>query len=113
MSSIQTVENVRALVRAQSASSLDAVNDHRITLGEALIEPRMITVAVRTIKNGGTKDQGLNVWLVGQENRSDGYKIILSDDGAKFGLASKGFPEDKVPILVGWYGSLLSAFLGM
>ena len=38
---------------------------------------------------------------------SDGYKIIMRDDGLQFGLASSGFPNDKDPISAGWYGSLL------
>jgi len=53
------------------------------------------------------------VWVVGQENSSNGYKIIMRDDGEQFGLASVGFPNDKHLILDGWYGSLLSAFLAM
>lgn len=58
------------------------------------------------------KDQKLNVWLVGQEDPR-GYKIVMRDDGLQFGLASCGFPTDKEPILVGWYGGLISAFLSM
>ena len=42
-----------------------------------------------------------------------GTRFVLRDDGSQFGLASNGFPHDKVPILVGWYGDLLTTFLGM
>ena len=108
-----TVEEVQALVRVQSAGKLTAANDHRITLEDALIEPRMIPVIARQVENGGVKDETLTVWLVGQEGQPDGYRIVLRDDGSQFGLASRGFPEDKVPILVGWYGDLLTTFLGM
>ena len=108
-----TVEEVRALVRIQSAANLTAVNDHRITLEDALVAPRMISVIDRRLKDGHMKDENLRVWLVGQENWTDGYKIILRDDASKFGLASTGFPHDKFPILVGWYGDLLTTFLGM
>ena len=59
------------------------------------------------------KDENLTVWLVGQENPPDGYKIVLLEDGSQFGLASNGFLNDKAPILVGWYGDLLTTFLGM
>jgi hypothetical protein len=70
-------------------------------------------VISRTVKNGHLKDTELSVWVVGQENSSDGYKIIMRDDGKQFGLASVGFPHDKHLILVGWYDSLLSSFLAM
>jgi hypothetical protein len=108
-----TVEEVRALVRVQSDANLSAVNDQRITLEDALVAPRMISVIARHVNNGRVKDENLTVWLVGQENRPDGYKIVLRDDGSQFGLASVGFPNDTVPILDGWYGSLLTTFLGM
>jgi hypothetical protein len=113
MDSQMTVEEVRALVRLQSNGNLTVVNGHRIALEDALIAPRVISVIARQVKKGRVKDETLNVWLVGQENRPDGYKMILRDDGLQFGLASGGFPDDKFPILVGWYGNLLSTFLGM
>jgi hypothetical protein len=75
MDSLMTVEEVRALVRIQSTGSLTAVNDHGVTLEDALVAPRMISVIARQVKNGRVKDEDLNVWLVGQENRTDGYKI--------------------------------------
>jgi hypothetical protein len=108
-----TAEDVRALVRSQSAGNLTTLNDHSITLQDALVQPQMIAVIARQVENGRTKDENLNVWLVGRENRLDGYKIVLRDDGSKFGLASSGFPHDEIPILVGWYGDLMTAFLGM
>ena len=113
MGSLMTAEEVRALVRIQSTKSLTAVNDHSITLEDALVAPRMISVIARQVKNGRLKDENLKVWLVGQENRTDGYKIVLRGDGSQFGLASNGFLNDKAPILVGWYGDLLTTFLGM
>lgn len=96
----------------QSAGKLTAVNHHSITLQDALVPPRTISVIARQVENGFIKDEDLNVWLVGQE-RPDGYKIVLSDDGSLFGLASSGFPRDKFPILVGWYGDLITTFLAM
>jgi len=74
-----TVEEVRALVRVQSAANVSAVN-HGITLKEALVEPRAIRVIDRQVKNGRVKDRDLNVWLVGEEKGPEGYKIILSED---------------------------------
>lgn len=50
---------------------------------------------------------------MGREDSSDGYMIIMREDGMQFGLASKGFPSDPLLILTGWYGNLISAFLAM
>jgi hypothetical protein len=109
-----TLDEVQSLVRVQSVQSLSAINDHRITLANALVPPKALTVIWRATENGRLKDEELHVWLVGQEDSSpDGYKIILRDDGKQYGLASSGFPSDKHLILVGWYGSLLSAFMAM
>jgi hypothetical protein len=113
MHSPMTVEEVRALVSIQSAGNLNAVNDHRIALKDALIAPRTICVIARQVKNGRMKDENLTVWLVGQEDRPDGYKIVLREDGMQVGLASNGFPHDKALIMDGWYGDLLTTFLGM
>lgn len=107
-----TVENVKELIRLQAAHGLAAKN-HGMTLEQMLIPPRRIAVIERIVQAGSTTDKELEVWLVGQENSHDGYQIILREDGIKFGLASGGFASDKHPILVGWYGSLKSAFLGM
>jgi len=112
MGSPMTTEEVQALIRIQSAEHLDALN-HSIALKDALVAPRLISVIARDVRNGRVKDEELTVWLVGQEKGPDGYKIILRDDGLQFGLASKGFQHDKAPILVGWYGNLLTTFLGM
>jgi hypothetical protein len=108
-----TADQVRELIRVQSADNLTTTNDHRISLHQALVTPQRISAMARQVANGRLKDQTLNVWLVGREDSSDGYKIIMRDDGLQFGLASSGFPNDNDPILVGWYGSLLSAFLSM
>jgi hypothetical protein len=108
-----TADKVRELIRVQSADNLTTINDHCISLKQALVTPQRISVIARQVADGRLQDQTLNVWLVGWEDSSDGYKIIMRDDGLQFGLASSGFPRDKYPILVGWYGNLLSAFLSM
>ncbi|MGA3047771.1 MAG: hypothetical protein ABSD67_14165 [Terracidiphilus sp.] len=108
-----TVERVRELIGLESIGHLTDVNDHRIALQDALVGPRRINVIARQVKKGRVMDENLHVWLVGQEVQPDGYKLILRDDGSQFGLASSGFPDDKSPVLVGWYGSLLAAFMGM
>ena len=107
-----TLEDVEELVRTHTVGDLTAIN-HGIRLNQALISPQRISVIARNVQEGHVTDEQLSVWLVGQESFDDGYKIILRDDGLQFGLAYKGFPADKYPILVGWYGSLKSAFLGM
>lgn len=108
-----TVYEVTERVRLQSRSDLDITNDHRITLKQALVPPQKITIIERSVRNGKLKDREITVWLVGQEDSSDGYKIILREDGLQFGLASKGFPSDPHLILTGWYGGMRSAFLAM
>lgn len=108
-----TAEQVRALVAVQSTGNLTTVNDHRITLEAALVAPRMISVIAHNIDDGRVRNETLDVWLVGQENQADGYKIVLREDGSQFGLAAQGFPHDQFSSLVGWYGSLLTTFLSM
>ena len=108
-----TIEEVRAIVLKQSTGKLTVTNDHRMNLEQALIAPEKISLIARHVKDGRVWDEEIHVWLVGQENRRDGYKIVLRDDGLQFGLASSGFPHDRYPVLCGWYGGLLSAFLGM
>lgn len=107
-----TVEEVKERIHLQAADCL-AVKNHGITLEEALVAPQRIVITERIVRAGMTRDKNLNVWLVGQENSHDGYKIILQEDGTQFGLASSGFASDKHSILAGWYGTLKSAFLSM
>ncbi len=89
------------------------MNDHRINLKQALLKPGAISVIVRTVCDGRTKDHVESVWLIGKEGPADGYMIVMREDGTQFGLASSGFAEDKHPVLSGWYGTLKSAFLSM
>jgi hypothetical protein len=110
---VMTADQVRELIRVQSADHLTTTNDHRISLEQALVTPQRISIIARQVADGRLRDQTINVWPVGREDSSDGYKIIMRDDGLQFGLASSGFPNDKDPILAGWYGSLLSAFPSM
>jgi hypothetical protein len=100
-------------VHSQCAGNLSLGNDHRIGLEQAITLPHQTFVIWRTVENGHLRDTELSVWVSGRENSPDGYKIIMRDDGEQSGLASAGFPIDKHLILVGWYGSLLSAFLAM
>jgi hypothetical protein len=108
-----TVEEVQQHVRLQAENDLGCTNDHRLTLKEVLVAPQKISITIRTVQKGRAKDQNEEVWLVGQEDSGDGYKIVMREDGSQFGLASKGFPSDKYLVLAGWYGGLKSAFLSM
>ena len=108
-----TIDEVKERVQVQAGIDLELTNDHRITLKQALVLPQQIQVIERSVRNGKLKEQRIDVWLVGQEDSSDGYKIISRDDGLQFGLASKGFPSDPFLILTAWYGNLISTFLAM
>ncbi len=108
-----TVEQVEELVRAQVGDNWNYMNDHRISLKQALVSPQKMPVIVRAVRNDRVKDELQEVWLIGQEESSDGYRIVMREDGLQFGLASKGFPTDKHLVLTGWYGGLKSAFLSM
>jgi len=108
-----TLEEIKSLVHAQAVGNFSATNDHGITLNQALIDPLRISVIARSVREGRVTDEQLDVWLVGQERNEHGYKIIMREDGLQFGLATRGFPADKDPVLCGWYGGLLAAFLGM
>ena len=89
------------------------VNDHRISLRDALVFPERLTVIVRTVKKGKVSDDEEDVWLVGREKEGDGYRIVMRERDCQFGLASKSFLQDRQLVLAGWYGTLKSAFLGM
>jgi hypothetical protein len=107
-----TFDEVQSLVREQSAGSLSVIA-HGIKLQQALISPRRISLIFRNVVDGKVEDETLDAWLVGQEGTADGYRIVMREDGKQFGLAMEGFPHDEHLVLVGWYGSLLSAFIGM
>jgi hypothetical protein len=107
-----TSGEVESLVREET-ESLSVTNAHKITLRQAITRPEKVLLISRTMSDGSLKDVVLDAWLVGQEDSADGYKIVMRDDAKQFGLASVGFAADKHLVLVGWYGSLLSAFLAM
>ena len=92
---------------------MSLTNSHRLILGESLITPQEIVILNRSVTEGKLQDEKLDVWLVGGEPETDGYKLILRADGRSFELASTGFPSDEHLILTGWYGTLAAAFLAM
>jgi len=107
-----TGEQVKELVSVQTAGRLSTENHHSITLAQALVEPARIMVIERTVRDGAISDRVEAVWLVAKEPGQDGYRIVMHEDGY-FGLASNGFSSDPHPVLVGWYGDLVTTFLGM
>lgn len=95
-----TVEEERAFIREQVAAL------EPIGLGALAVSPRWDSIIVR---DGRNAEETISAWIVGEE-RPDGYKIIMRDDGSEFGLATAGFAADAHPVLVGWYGDLESTF---
>ena len=106
-----TVEEVRERIHSQVDGHLSEMK-HGITLKQALIPPKEITLIVRIVLAGRIKESKETVWLVGRES-ADGYKIVMREEVPQFGLASSGFPSDHYPVLVGWYGDLLTTFMAM
>lgn len=86
-----TAEEARALVGGQATGSLTAVNDHRITLGDALVAPRMISVIVRQVKNGLVKDENLSVWLVVKKTGLTGTRLSSATTDCSLVLRLMGF----------------------
>jgi hypothetical protein len=107
------LDEVKEIVDLQATGALETTNDHRISLRQALVNPEFIKVVSQTVNCGRWTEETLSVWLVGRENSSDGYMIVMRDDGLQFGLAANGFHSSSYPGLCGWYGGLLSAFLAM
>jgi hypothetical protein len=108
-----TPKDVEKLVKDQMGNDGMLLNHHAIRLQEFLVPPRKLAIIVRTVRNGRVKDQIEDVWLIGQEASDEGYRVVMREDRAQFGLASSGFPSDKHLVLVGWYGGLKTTFLAM
>jgi hypothetical protein len=51
--------------------------------------------------------------LIEKPETRTGYRIVLKDEEAMFGLVSEGLPNDEHLVLCGWYGDFLSTFQGM
>ena len=107
-----SIKQVKTLVRSQ-ADGHYADTKHGITLSQALVEPQPITVIVRIVRDGKISDKHERAWLVGREPGPDGYQIVMQAEGHHFGLASLGFASDPHPVLVGWYGDLVTTFMAM
>ena len=110
-----TKEKILETVKAAIADRWEERNHHGINPRETLVEPKKIVLIFRKVKDGQVIDSHLAAWLILEERplEKNGYKIVASEDGLMFGLASAGFKTDRYPILVGWYGSFWSAFHSM
>ena len=108
-----TTVEVQQIVNSQSERHLATTNDHRISLGQALLPPKRISVFVQIVQNGRVTQTTQAVWLVGREGPQDGYSIVMQEDGIQFGLAVSSFPGNQRLSRTGWYGGLVSAFLSM
>ncbi|MCC9608725.1 hypothetical protein LOC68_08830 [Blastopirellula sp. JC732] len=105
---------VRQLVLQEIDDRWDESNSHAFNLRTALIKPTPTPMIHRLVRNGKIKDAIVDVWIVLKElPEGDGYLIFYDEDRNQFGLASKGFPEDRYPVISGYYGSFWNAFKGM
>ena len=108
-------EDIRRIVEAQIGDAWDMKNNCNVDLRKSLLKPEWIRLIARTVKNGERKDEPMDAWvvLIKDPETKMGYRIVANDDGSKFGLATKGFEEDKHLIFIGWYGDFLTTFKGM
>ena len=108
-----TAKEVQQIVDETTRGHLDAVA-HGMSLREALVSPHKIDVIDRRVLNGKIVDTITATWVVARERVTDGYTIVLDDKTGLFGLATSGFPNDKHPVVSGWYrGDLVDTFLGI
>ena len=106
--------DVQTLVVDQIAERWDETNSHGVDLRSALVTPSQATMILRLVRNGKLKDSTVDVWIVLRELADGGGYIIFYDDARdEFGLASEGFPDDRKPIICGYYGDFWNTFKGM
>lgn len=106
---------LKAAIENEIAGADVQTNLHGLDPRNGLVEPVRTTVIDRVVQNGKMRDRLEDVWLVFVEGSParDGYRIVASLDGAKFGLASPGLPQDTHLVLCGWYGDFMTTFRGM
>ncbi len=108
-------DDIRRVVLDAIGDSWDTTNHHGVDLRRALVQPRPIKVIQRFIEAGRVRDSVIEAWLVLIEKPElgEGYRVVASEDGSTFGLASDGCAADRHLVLCGWYGDFMTAFLGM
>jgi len=105
--------DVRKLVVDQIAGRWDETNSHRVNLRSAIVMPSQTKMTLQLVRNGKIKDTTVEVWIVLRElPEGDGYVIFYDDARDQFGLASAGFPDDRHPIIDGYYGDFWTTFKG-
>jgi hypothetical protein len=108
-------DQIHQLVASEIGDAWDTTNSHCVDLRKSVVRPQQTKVIERLVFNGKFNDRLIDAWIVLFEHPTEraGYRIIVSPDGSKFGLASEGFETDKHLVLCGWYGDFLSTFLSM
>jgi hypothetical protein len=108
-------QDVRNLIERAIGDDWAVTNHHNVDLRRSLVQPRKISVIERSAKDGKFRDRILTVWMVLVElpETEEGYRIVMKEDEAMFGLVSEGFAKDEHLVLCGWYGDFMTTFLGM
>jgi hypothetical protein len=110
-----TSADISQIIRDQIGVRESLPNPHGIDLRRCLTTPTLIKVIHRRVLNGKIKDSIEAVWLVLEERppQTNGYKIVFNEERGLFGLASSGFPNDRCPVLCGYYGDFPTTLAGM
>ena len=106
--------DVQHLVHEQIDGRWEETNSHAVDLRAALITPTRSVMIMRVVQKGITKETAVNVWTVLEETPDgDGYVIFYDEVRDEFGLATRGLPVDRHPVICGYYGDFWNAFKGM
>lgn len=105
-----TIETVEFRILAESSLVLTP-NLHGDYLSDLLVRPRLIVLRLPPAAN--LPESLVSGWLIAEQKAPSGYRIVMSEDGARFGLAVPGFRDAPDLMLVGWHGDLASTFAGM
>jgi len=108
-------DQIRLIVIDAIGDSWEETNDHGVDLREALVPPSLIKVLDCRVKEGEIHDAVIDAWLVLIEDTEsgEGYRIVASADGSKFGLAIDGVSTGRPLVLCGWYGDFMDALRSM
>jgi len=106
---------IQYIVTSEIGDAWGTTNYHGVDLRKALVHPQQVKVIERQVDDGKFTDRLVDVWivLIEEPDVGTGYRIVASEDGKKFGLASEGFETDEHLVLCGWYGDFLSTFRAM
>ncbi len=110
-----TSPEIESRIHAEIAGRWHETNLHGVDLRASLVKPEKIRIINRRISDGELRDEVIEVWLVLEEHprMPSGYKIVFDEGRGSYGLATPGFPEDKYPVLYGFYGDFWTTFTAM